>query len=208
MNDKIEIELAEDEDLARARAWWKENGSSIIGGIAIGTAMVVGYNYWQSYQADHAEQVASLYEVQMVAPTDEAALSALIDFDGKSTYAQLARMTSAREAMNAKQYDKAASLLNEVLTSSKDNGLKAVATLRLATVYLAQSKSDEVISLLDAQATSDIPLQQARADELKGDAYLQKSDKDQAATFYQASIDALTGVGQSAGLVQIKFDNL
>jgi len=208
MNDKIEIELAEDEDLARARAWWKENGSSIIGGIAIGTAMVVGYNYYQSYQADHAEQVATLYEVQTQAPDDEVALGALIDLDGKSTYAQLARMTSARKAMDAKQYDKAESLLNGVLTTSKDNGLKAVATLRLATVYLAQSKSDEVIKLLDAQASSNIPLQRATENELKGDAYFQKGDKEQSAKFYQASIDALTEAGQSAGLVQIKLDNL
>jgi len=208
MNDKIEIELAEDEDLARARAWWKENGTSIIGGIAIGTAMVVGYNYWQSYQADHAEKVAELYEAQTRAPDDEVALNALIDLDGESTYAQLARMTSAREAMDAKQYDKAESLLKGVLTSSKDNGLKAVATLRLATVYLAQNKSDEVIKLLDAEANSDIPLQQAREDELKGDAYLQKGDKEQAGALYQSSIDALTEAGQAGGLVQIKLDNL
>ena len=50
MNDKIDIELAEDEDLARAKAWWKENGSSIIGGVLIGTVVVFGYKYWQIYQ--------------------------------------------------------------------------------------------------------------------------------------------------------------
>lgn len=208
MNDKIEIELAEDEDLARARAWWKDNGSSIIGGIAIGTAMVVGYNYWQSYQADHAEKVAELYEAQTRAPGDEVALNALIDLDGESTYAQLARMTSAREAMDAKQYEKAESLLKGVLTSSKDKGLIAVARLRLATVYLAQNKSDDVITLLDTQENSGIALQQAREDELKGDAYLQKGDKAKVRALYQSSIDALAEAGQSAGLVQIKLDNL
>ena len=68
MNDKIDIELAEDEDLARAKAWWKENGSSIIGGVVIGTCLVLGYNFWQSYQEDLAREVAQLYEQYALAP--------------------------------------------------------------------------------------------------------------------------------------------
>ena len=208
MNDKIEIELAEDEDLVRARAWWKENGSSIIAGIAIGVVMVVGYNYWQSYQDNRANEVAQLYEAYVQAPNDEAVLDALVDANASSTYAQLARMTSARKAADDQQYDQAAALLKEVLASGTDSGLKAVAALRLATVYLSQNKPDEAIQVLDAQADSDIALQQARMSETKADAYLQKGDQAQARALYQSSINALTGAGQPATLVQLKLDNI
>ena len=159
MNDKIEIELTEDEDLVRARAWWKENGSSIIAGIAIGVVMVVGYNFWQTYQENRANEVAQLYEAHTQAPGDEAALDALIDANGGSTYAQLARMTAARIAADEKQYDHAVALLKDIMASGTDSGMKAVAVLRLATVYLSQNKPDEAIQLLDSQAKSALPLQ-------------------------------------------------
>lgn len=208
MNDKIEIELTEDEDLVRARAWWKENGSSIIAGIAIGVVMVVGYNFWQTYQDNRANEVAQLYEAHTQAPSDEAALDALIDANGGSTYAQLARMTAARIAADEKQYDRAVALFKDILASGTDSGMKAVAVLRLATVYLSQNKPDEAIQLLDSQAKSALPLQQARFAEMKADAYLQKGDSTQARAFYQSSIDALTVAGQPATLVQLKLDNI
>lgn len=208
MNDKIEIEIAEDEDLVRARAWWKENGSSIIAGIAIGTVMVVGYNYWQSYQEKHASEVAHLYEAHVQAPADDAALSALLDADSGSSYAQLARLTSARQAIDAKQYERAEQLLKEAIQSTSDSGLKSVSVLRLATVYLMQSKTDDAIALLEGQADSSLPLQQARIDELKADAYLQKGDQAQAKALYQSSIDAFAEAGQPAALVQLKLDNI
>lgn len=208
MNDKIEIELAEDEDLVRARAWWKENGSSIIAGIAIGVVMVVGYNYWQTYQENRANEVAQLYETFVQASDDEAALNALVDANANSTYAQLARMTAARKAVDVKQYDRAVALFEEVLASGIDSGMKAVAALRLSTVYLSQNKPDEAIQLLDSQAKSELPLQQARVAEIKADAYLQKGDQAQARALYQSSIDALTAAGQPSTLVQLKLDNI
>ncbi len=207
MNDKIEIELTEDEDLVRARAWWKENGSSIIAGIAIGVVMVVGYNYWQTYQENRANEVAQLYEAYQ-ASNDETALKALTDANAGSTYTQLARLTAAKNAADEKQYDQAASLLKDVLASGTDSGMKAVAALRLATVYLSQNKPDEAIQLLDSQAESVLPLQQARSAETKADAYLQKGDQAQARALYQSSIDALTAAGQPATLVQLKLDNI
>ncbi len=207
MNDKIEIELTEDEDLVRARAWWKENGSSIIAGIAIGVVMVVGYNYWQTYQENRANEVAQLYEAYQ-SSNDETALNALTDANAGSTYTQLARLTAAKNAADEKQYDQAASLLKDVLASGTDSGMKAVAALRLATVYLSQNKPDEAIQLLDSQAESVLPLQQARSAETKADAYLQKGDQAQARALYQSSIDALTAAGQPATLVQLKLDNI
>ena len=90
MNDKINLGIAEDEDLVRAKAWWKENGSSIIGGILIGTTMVVGYNFWQSYQEKHASEVAVLYEQYTQSSNSGAALGALLEVDDKTSYAQLA----------------------------------------------------------------------------------------------------------------------
>lgn len=208
MNDKIDIELAEDEDLIRAKAWWKENGSSIIAGIVIGTTMVVGYNYWQRYQEKHALQVAQLYEAYSQAPQDNEALDQLLAVDSTAVYSQLARLTAAKQAVEAEQYDQAEKMLEEVMTSADDQGLRSVAILRKAAVYLAQDKTDDALALLDKQAAFSAPLMQARIAELKADANLAKGEAELARGLYESSISLLEEAGQAATLVQLKLDNL
>ncbi len=208
MNDKIDLGIAEDEDLVRAKAWWKENGSSIIGGVLIGTVLVFGYNFWQSYQVKHAAEVAGLYEQYNQSPEDSVALEALLDFDDKAAYTQLARMTAAKIATDAGEFEKAEQLLQSVLDAKTDDGLRSVAVLRLATVYLANTKQDAALALLDAQSNSGLPLMQARVQELQGDIYLQKGDADKARGFYESSIVSMQQIGQPFVLIQLKLDNL
>ena len=208
MNDKIDIELAEDEDLARAKAWWKENGSSIIGGVLIGTAMVVGYNYWNTYQEKHALKVAQLYESYSQAPASSEALDALLGADKNSAYAQLARLEAAKAAADSEDFEQAEVLLAGLLDNSPDRGLEAVAVLRLATVYMAGGKLDSARDLLEQNTDSGLPLMQARVDELLGDIYAQSGDRDKARMHYESAAASLTETGQSAQLVQLKLDNL
>ncbi len=208
MNDKINIGIAEDEDLVRAKAWWKENGSSIIGGVLIGTVMVVGYNFWQSYQEKHASEVAALYANYNNSPDDSAALDALLEVDDKATYTQLARLTAAKVAMEADDLELSESLLQGILSSQSDDSLRSVAVLRLANVYLANDKPDAALDLLDAQPGAGLPLFQARVQELQGDTYLLKGDAEKAASFYESSIAAMQLLGQPYVLIQLKLDNL
>lgn len=208
MNDKIDIELAEDEELARAKAWWKENGSSIIAGILIGTTIVLGYNYWKSYQEEHAQEVAGLYESFLQAPADSAKLEALQAVDEDAVLTQVAKMAAAKEAFSRQQYEQAENLLQGVLDAGPDEGLRAVVVVRLATAYLADNKPDQALALVEAQKASGRPLFQGRLDELKGDIYLKKGDPEKARASYQSSIDALTEAGQPVALIQLKLDNL
>jgi predicted negative regulator of RcsB-dependent stress response len=208
MNDKINIGITEDEDLVRAKAWWKENGSSIIGGVLIGTVMVVGYNFWQSYQEKHASEVAALYADYNNNPDDSAALDALLEVDDKATYTQLARLTAAKVAMEAGNLELSESLLQGILDSRSDDSLRSVAVLRLANVYLANNEPDAALALLDGQSSTGLPLFQARVQELQGDTYLQKGDAGKAASFYASSIASMELLGQPYALIELKLDNL
>jgi len=208
MNDKIDIGIAEDEDLVRAKAWWKENGSSIIGGVLIGTAMVVGYNFWQRYQDNHATEVAGLYEQFNQNAQDEAALEGLLGADNNAAYSQLARMTAAKIAGDAGEYEQAEGLLKGILESKTDEGLRSVAVLRLASVYLANEKPDAALALLDAHANSGLPLMQARIQVLQGDIHAQQGEPEKAKVSYEASILAMQEMGQAFELIQLKLDNL
>lgn len=207
MNDKIDIDMAEDEDLARAKVWWKENGSSIIGGIVIGTAMVVGYNFWQKYEEDKSNETAQLYESFSSTPESEEALNTLVEASSNSSYALLAQLSAAKVAMDESSFDRAEQLLNNVIAAN-DDGLSPVAALRLATVFLAQKMPDNAIELMDKYSTLEVPLMQARILEIKADALVQKDSNEEAKTLYEASILAYTEAGTSSEFAQLKLDNL
>ena len=95
-----------------------------------------------------------------------------------------------------------------MLESKTDDGLRSIAILRLATIFLANGKQDAALDLLEKHANSGLSLMQARREELMGDIYLQKGDGVKAKEYYESSIHALTQTGQAAQLVQLKLDNL
>ena len=110
--------------------------------------------------------------------------------------------------MDAGDAEQAEILLKAVLESKSDEGLRSVAALRLATVYLANDKQDSALKLLDAQPDNGLSLFQARSQELRGDIYQQKGDADKARESYASSISALQQLGQPATLIELKLDNL
>lgn len=62
MADENRPQIARDPELERARAWWQAHGRSIVAGLVIGLAAVVGFNYWQDYQETQAENASVLFE--------------------------------------------------------------------------------------------------------------------------------------------------
>lgn len=82
--------FAEDAEMERAKAWWKEHGPAIIIGVTIGIAAVVGFNYWQDFQQTQAEKASLLFDrlqnlVQIRAEEElEAADSAEVESESET----------------------------------------------------------------------------------------------------------------------------
>ncbi len=209
MNDKLEIEITDDEDVARAKAWWKENGSSIIGGIAIGTALVVGYNFWNQYAEKQAQQASALYQQVLNDEASDSAVQSLVtDFDG-SVYSTLASLQQAKAQVEKDELGAAANTLESAINlKGTDAALASIVRLRLAAVLIADGNTDKALTVLNGPGLSASPAVEARVEELKGDAYFGKSDLDAAKAAYEASLAAESGGGQSRALVQLKLDNL
>ena len=71
-----DIVLTEEEQAERVKAWWKENGSSVITGAIVGLGLIAGYNYWQDWQRQDTEAASAAYEDlldAMVTPDNERA---------------------------------------------------------------------------------------------------------------------------------------
>ena len=203
--------FAEDDDLATARAFWKENGKSIIFGIGLGLSGIVGFNYWQVYQQHQAESASELYD--QIKPGVDA-INAMTVADelkesfSSSTYSSLGAFSLAKIFVEEGELDLAATELNWVLDNTDDEAIKHVARIRLASIYISEQKLDEVIAMVEGIEQG---VFESRYQELVGDAYSIRNsagDVDKARVAYQKSLDTLPDSSGQSGLLQLKLDNL
>ena len=71
----------EEEQVEAIKAWWKENGKSVIGGAVLGLALVGGFKGWTEYSRVQAESASSYYEgfTQLARAGDTEAARALLE---------------------------------------------------------------------------------------------------------------------------------
>jgi len=205
-------DLTDNEREEQLRRWWSDNWAWIIGGVALGLAVLGGWQYWQRYQVQSAERdeagyiavVESLSRNQREDAAKQAA--ELRQRNPDSPYADQSDLALARAALDKREFDEAARLLKVVADGSKDPELRVVARTRLARVLVEQGKHDEVLALLDpAQAGTFAAL----AHEIRGDALAAKGDAAGARKEYAAALAAgAPETGLDREFVELKRDAL
>ena len=214
MVDELGPQFSEDEDLERAKAFWKENGNSIIAGIVLGVGAIGGYNGWQYWQKSQGESASTLYQnIQDESIDFDAALGLADDLaaDYASTpYAIHAALLIARRAVEQDNLEEAASRLEWALSNTDEEGLGHIARIRLAMVMLAMENPDRVLSLASDEIAQTPSGQKfaSRYAELRGDALVLKGELEAAGEAYQASLLSLPDGAPNRALLQLKFDNL
>jgi len=205
-------DLTDNELEERLRRWWSDNWAWIIGGVALGLALLAGWQYWQRYQVQKAEVDESAYLAVVrsldAGKRDDAAKHSteLRERRPGSPYADQADLALARAAVEARQYDEAASLLRRVADGSSDPELRLVAQMRLARVLLEQGKHDEALALLDvAKAGAFAGL----VHDIRGDALAAKGDAAGARKEYESALAAAKDeAGADQAFIELKRDAL
>lgn len=206
----------EDDDAARAKAFWNENGKSIVVGVIIGLGGIVGFNYWKSYQQTEGENASILFDQLKSGQTDidmDSVADELKEKYSSTAYADLAAFSMAKQFVEKNDLESAAHELNWVMDNSKDSGFQHIARLRLASVMLAQETPDKALEIL---ATPDKGGFESRYHELTGDGYVQRGqggenqggDSERARIEYQKSLETLPDGSPHAGLIQLKLNNV
>ncbi len=200
--------ISEKEQIEQIRTWWSEYGGYVIGGIGLGIALLVGYNYWQSSRLEAQLAGSALYETLTQHVTtgrlDEAeAVADELEADYESTtYAAQARLAMARLYMDKNRDQDAADVLRELLASNADESLKHVARTRLARVLLYQGKAQDVVDLLEGRQSEAFA---AVYGELLGDAYSELGRFEDAEAAYQrVMLDPMAQATVNQELVQWK----
>ncbi|HHW78383.1 MAG TPA: tetratricopeptide repeat protein [Xanthomonadaceae bacterium] len=200
-------QYTDDERVEDLKKWWKENGASIMAGIALGLIAIFGWQYWLSYRDAKAEQASQAYDAfgAAVEKADadqvrQRGQALLTDFP-KSPYATLAALRLAKLAADGGDIAAARQRLEWVIDHARLDELKDIARLRLARVLFAAGQPAEAEQRLAQVTTASLT---AEREELRGDLALAGNDAAKARTAYAAALAA----GGGTSLLQLKLDNL
>jgi predicted negative regulator of RcsB-dependent stress response len=180
--------LSEKEQIEQFRSWWSEYGAYVIGGIVIGAGLLFGINYYQNAKLQAQLNASTAYEALLVNVVDgdldeaEAAANEIVSLYGETSYAGQSGLAMARLYMDKNRDMDAADALKAVIDGNANDELTHVARLRLARIYLYQSKAQEVVDLLATQGTGAFA---AAYGEVLGDAYAELGRITEAEDAYQ-----------------------
>ncbi len=186
----VDIYASDDEKGEQLKQWWKANGRSLIVGLAIGLAAVFGWQAWERYQTQQAEQASALYSQMMVAlggDNRDAGLELgkriMTQYSG-SSYAPLSALAVAKVRLDAGEGAGARDNLRWAMENADDPALARLARLRLGRLLLAENDTDGVLKLVE----KDSGAYGAAFAELQGDAYAAKGDLDKARDAYTRAL--------------------
>lgn len=203
----------------------KQSAGYIIGAIAIALAGYFGWVYLQSANVDPdtvaAEKYASIEQsnesIQLAqdpsVPLDAETtkqlnkdIDALVAEHGSTVYAWQALMLKARNATDSNDMDVAIAALKQALSIDLDDpGLHAITQLRYATVLLGNGNIEEAMK----QASTDVPLSfEASQQELLGDIYMAKNQKDDAVRSYENAWSMLVKRQEERPTLRLKIESL
>lgn len=134
----------DEEKVEAIKRWWKENGVSVIGGVAIGLGAIFGWRAWIDYRDSTGQQASAAFE-QLLASADgedtasTIAQARLLAEEFSSTaYATLAALVQARVELEAGNPEGARTALEQAIATSPDPGLARIAALRLSRMLVAE----------------------------------------------------------------------
>jgi predicted negative regulator of RcsB-dependent stress response len=199
------------EQSERVQKWLRENGLSIVAGIAIGLVGIFGWQQWRNHQARNESMASQLYKQAQIAqvsgkPEIAAQFTDQLMTDyAKSPYAVFAVSDRAKQQLLAKQLDKAEASLEWAESHAGDPALKSLTQLRIAQVELARDNSAAALSTLDRIPANDY---QGLAQELRGDVLVKLGRSDDARKAYKEALSALSEEAPQRGALQMKIDDL
>ncbi len=200
---------AEEQELEDLKKWWSENGRSIVAGVVLGIAAIVGWRGWEGWQQSQAETASDLHQqaMQALEAGQRERLAALagqlaLDYAG-TPYAALSGLALARLQVGEGDLDAAAVTLQRVVGDASGEAAQ-VARLRLARVQIERGEADAALQVL----ADDFPLAFAGlAAEVRGDAHFAAGDADAARAAYNQARASGAALADAAGL-DIKLNEL
>jgi predicted negative regulator of RcsB-dependent stress response len=205
------LDLEEQEQLDQLKAFWARWGNLITWAlIAVFGALAAynGWNYWQRRQGAHA---AVYYdEVERAAQSGDAervdrSFGELRDRYGRTVFAQQGALLAAKAHADKNQNERARGPLAWAAEHGPDDGLRAVARLRLSALLMDAKDYEGALKQL---ATGLPPAFEALAADRRGDILLLQGKKPDATAEYRKAWAALEERNEYRRMVEVKLNAL
>ncbi|HZF96714.1 MAG TPA: tetratricopeptide repeat protein [Pseudoxanthomonas sp.] len=199
----IDDPLNEHEQSERVRNWLKNNGAGLVGGIALGLAVIFGWQWWQRQQVDQAQSAHLAYRsaLEAMAASDldkSKAEVAKLGGEKVSAYAALAALRLAKAQVDASRADDAIVTLRKVKV---DASLKPLVNVRLAKLLIDAGKADEALKVLGNAADS-------ASLEARGDALVAAGKREEAKEAYLKALAGIDVAAPQRRLVELKLTDV
>jgi len=206
----MEFYESEEERVEALKKWWKDNSNSVFTGLAVGLAVLAGWNAWQRNQHQKSEEASGLYQQLLRAVDAQQAEPAIklseriIEQHQGTAYATYATLFEARLKVEAGDLAGAKKVLGDLLASTKDENIQHLARLRLGQVLLGLGEADAALKLLEPLKPRDMAKYESQYEELKGDLYASQHRSSEALAAYSRAKET----GETAPLLELKINNL
>jgi len=204
----VEVYQTEEQQVEAIKSYWQENGNMIIAGIVLGFAGFIGFNLYKDGVLESEIAVSDSYQTLIENSTNDKAAfgenaQKFISENANTSYVSLTTLALAKDAADKKDWQGAQIQLTAALESAPTEGIKGIASLRLARVQIQQEQYEQALATLAKPLPESF---NAAIEEIKGDTYLLQGKKELARNAYQAAI-AADGLASSPSL-QMKLDDL
>jgi len=204
----VDVYQTEEQQVDAIKGFWKENGNAVIAGLVLGFAGFIGFNYYKDAQLANEISTSDAYQNVMESAGKDAKAftesgAKFIAENKGSSYASLTALALAKEAATHKDWSQVAKHLSTAIESATDQGIKAIASVRLARVQIQLEQYTEALATLSVVLPESF---KATVEETKGDAYFKQGKTELARNAYQAALD-VTGQENNAAL-QMKLNDL
>jgi predicted negative regulator of RcsB-dependent stress response len=205
----VELYETEEQRLEAAKSWWKENSTSVIVGVSLGIAIIFGWNYYQNYKKDQANQASAIYDQLLKAATteqkdtvDQLAKRLQEQYSG-TRYAAYGALFQAKMKVQQGDINGAKDALKKLI-DGPNKEIGHLARIRLVQLMLASGEYEQglqAISQVDQTTASKFS---DNYDELTGDLYVALDRIDEARTAYEKALKN----GFQSPLLKLKLDDL
>jgi predicted negative regulator of RcsB-dependent stress response len=185
-------DLEEQEQLAELKAWWKEHGGTVFLGATLALAAFGAWNGWGWYQRSQSAQAAALYDtLQKAARANDLkatrdTVGAILENFPSTAYAPLAALVSAKVQFQAGDLKTARAQLEWVVEHARNDQIRSIARLRLASVLLDDKEPDAALKVLEAKPD---PSFEALYAEQRGDILATQKKRSEARAAYQSALE-------------------
>jgi len=212
--------LTEEEQIEALKRWWAENGTSTVIGVVLAVSGYFGWEFWKDSQKENAETASANYQTlmdavavepgQLLSEDKSTTANHLADElksqHGSSLYASQAALFKAKLAVEAEDFNAAASELQWVIDRNVEPALTLLTRSRLARV---QIDLDEYEKALATVADANSGSFKAMFAEIRGDVLLAQEKTSEARAAYQLALDNLiTEQASRRPLLEIKIGDL